>query len=228
MDVAYPLRERRPRPDPVIWSLRTLHHHHHPVDRVYLVGGWSRHLDPETVTHIPTVQGDDKYDNMVTQIDAILDSDISDDFLLMNDDFFFAQTMGSVPLYDRGPLAAYITTLADGPYRQGLESCLTVLEEWGHVDPPCTAVHTPMPTNKARLSDILDRARSAGHKSGFYRALYGAGMETTTITDPKIRGWSDVPDPEIPLFSTDETSWKGNTGVMVRNRYWRPSPWEAK
>jgi hypothetical protein len=230
VDIAYVAGTRRPSPDPLVWSLRTMAYHY-PVDRVYIAGGLPRALDPNMVHHLPTAQRGHKWGNLAENLRAIVASDIGDTFIYMNDDFFVVADVDSIPLMDRGPLDAYCETLRErgGADHQefvvGMRAQRDLLRQWGYIDPPCTDLHAPQPTDKARMAELLERvARDhPDHPVGHWRALYGAGLDSVTIRDPKHRG-------EITgtYWSSSPQSWRDTEGQWIRDRYWRPSPWEAR
>lgn len=240
MDVAYPLRHKRPgRYDPLVWSLRSLVHI--PHDRVFLAGGFAKEVDPTKVIHIPVADYGEKWTNAAANLRAVLESDISEDFIWMNDDFFFHQDMKTVPLYHRETIGETWERLGgDGRpkgsfehqnFVAGMLSQVRVLRDWGFSDdtPNCD-LHVPIVLNKTRLKEVLDyvKASHPKHPVGHFRALYGAGLSSERLADPKIKKIDRMPSPSWPFISSNEGSFRsGAVGKYVRFRYWQPSPYEA-
>jgi hypothetical protein len=82
-----------------------------------------------------------------------------------------------------------------------------------------------MPVNKARLKETL--AVIPSHMGGHFRAVYGAGLPSTPLIDPKIKTPSTMPELDWTYASSNPASWvNGMFGNFVRNRYWRPSKFE--
>lgn len=230
MDVAYPLAVKRPRPDPMIYSLRTLWHHV-GVDRVFVAGGKPLMLDYDfgEVYHLPVPEAYDKWKHIGQNLEAVLASDISEDFLWMNDDFFVTQDAPEIPLYSFRTIRDRVDYDKTAEWHRGMKSQYEILKAWGYPDDtPCTDLHVPIVLNKTRLKDLLDRVKAEfpDHPIGHFRMLYGAGLEATPIQDHKIKS-QDLPDPSWTFISTNPNSWKGPTGKLIRDRYWRKSPWEV-
>lgn len=232
MDVAYPVRHVRAAPDydPLIWSLRSVAAHF-PVDRVYLAGGIPSVIDRAKVTHLPTEPGE-KWANILANLRAVLASDISEDFLWMNDDFFFLRDMDEFPVYDRGTIRKWLSYAnQDDVYFGGMGSQAAILAAWGY-DPdstPNTDMHVPHVLNKTRLKALLDRVADEfpEHPLGHFRMIYGADSESVTLKDPKIKKSDVLPELSWPFASTDDATFTtGLVGHYLRLRYHRPSPFE--
>lgn len=235
MDIAYPAREGRRRHDPLVYSLRTVYHHL-SVDRVYIAGELPREIDPSKVVHIPTDQSADKFTNIGRNLMAVLESDISEQFIWMNDDFFFlTDHPDGFPLYDRGSMLAYCQQLNPTPegehneFVSGMWGQYQIMRAWGHgEDVKATELHVPIPLDKTELKHTIDRMSTEfpDHPIGHFRAVYGAGKESTTIPDVKLKRADQMLVPGSPFISTSDAAWKGKAGDWIRALYWRKSPWE--
>jgi hypothetical protein len=227
-DLVYPVRAgRHDQPEWLRYSLRTVHHHL-PHGRVFIVGHCPTWVDRDQVTHIATVQAGDRFDNQRVNLEAVMTCDaVADDFYWMNDDYFILRNTRSVPLFHRGRLSDYVAAAGDGDYLEGLRSCLKILRYWGFDEPLNCAVHVPMPVNKSRLVEVMTRAWADGLGGGFMRAMYGAGLSARKMTDPKVKGRDELPDLDWRYLSTAPSAWAGRAGELIRNRYWRPSPYEV-
>src|SRR5690606_40329879 len=89
MDVVYLVRPGN-RNEELRWSLRTLVNL--PHDRVWIVGHLPNWIDRHKVQYLRTEQYELKHTNTLNNLATACDhSDISDRFVLMNDDFFVLQ-----------------------------------------------------------------------------------------------------------------------------------------
>lgn len=247
MDLAVPVGGYRSPKEPewLRWVLRTWAHHY-PPDRVFIVGQWPHYLDPAQVTYIPTIQNEGKWANTETNLRAVMESDISEDFIWTNDDIFLLRDLDSLPLYASGTIADRISPMADksgsvpkptqefynGMFRQAHAASI-----WGY-DPTtalCCDLHVPIPVTKSRLKETLDRRDDLGSNialepvvpRGHWRMLYGLGLEAEVIEDRKFYG-SELPEVSDTFASIAPSAWRRNFGHYIRNRYWRASPWEAQ
>lgn len=237
MDIAIPTRKNRPSPDHLKWVLRSIYHHM-KHDRVFIVGEIPVWLAQSNVVCIPTDQTGTKHVNQGINLAAMMDSDISEDFYYWDDDIFIMRDTESIPLYARGMYTAAEFLDSRYPagndeskaYTQGLRDQLTLLQQWGFDLNTLyfTDLHAPIPLNKARLKDVLERRNvEAPHiEGGQFQALYGAGLPCIPVRDFKIRRATDLPDPSNHFVSLSPNAWKGATGKYLKMRYWHPSPYE--
>jgi hypothetical protein len=142
-----------------------------PHENIVVVGGKP---DWYTGTFIPVDSGSstNKYENTKNNIRQIVDSpDISDDFVLMNDDFYVLKPIDQVPYYHNGLLADKIAEFVRfttwSTYTNVLSRTMSVLNNLGIRDPLDYTLHIPMMFNKQKLADILP------HPIASIRTLYG-------------------------------------------------------
>lgn len=209
---------------------------HLEVDRVWIAGDLPNWIDPATVEHLPTDQSSSKFTNIGRNIRAVAESSIADDFLWLNDDFFIIEDLEEIPLHSRPePFGQLIEnwnehagTTDHKAYIRGMRRQYQLLLEWGFDERiMCSDLHVPIPLNKGRLLEVLDRAAATAPdlEAGHFRALYGAGLEMVPIRDNKRKGESlELGDP--PFVSTSPVAWQRGAGVEIRSRYWRRSPFE--
>lgn len=241
MDIAYPIRGvRASGPDPLRWSLRTAYQHL-PVDRVFIAGarrpGW---LKPhERIVFIETAQARTKHDNIGENLRAVLGSEISEEFVWLNDDFFLLSDFDEIPLWARRQslrekveaLRPDIGSPDNQAYVKGMRAQLGILSEWGFDDPICAELHVPIPLARTRAEEILDRVEREfpEHELGHFRALYGAGLPAELRDDVKVKSHTQELSENADLVSTSPVSWNvGNVGKQIRGKYWRRAPWESK
>jgi hypothetical protein len=147
-----------------------------PHDKIWVVGGkppWYRG------NYIEVPQRKSKYKNARANMDAIVASkEISDDFILMNDDFFIIDYVETPRYYHAGPLKNKInyfeTTHPRSKYTQLLKKSMRILNEQGISNPKDYALHIPFVMNKQKLAEVLPLSMS-WHLS--YGNIYAVGGE---------------------------------------------------
>ena len=140
-------------------------------DNIWVVGGkpdWYRG------NFIEVIQDKDKYQNARNNMKTIAHSkDISEHFVLMNDDFFIINPINYVETFHGGSLSDKIGIFElhsnSSPYTKLLLKTEQVLNRWGISDPLDYAIHVPMVMEKNKLKDIMN-TRIEGIS---IRTLYG-------------------------------------------------------
>jgi hypothetical protein len=143
---------------------------------------------------------------------VIANPNISEDFVLMNDDFFILRKLNSVSHYYGGLLANRYMRHQElaGPnhYANLLRKTDTVLKQQGIKEPLNYELHVPMQFNKAKLSETIDKPFKI---RSYYGNKYGIGGEE--IEDVKIYSHvrfvdsSAELDNGTPFISTDDGSF---------------------
>lgn len=181
-----------------------------PEGIVWLVGGKP---DWYVGNHIHVTQGRMAYSNARNILNAIIKSDsISNDFVLMNDDFFVMKPIDEIPVLHGGSLKkkAYMRhEIAPGAfYTNMLHSTIQSLTRNKIKDPLDYELHVPMIMNKDKLNSVLKN-------NGLWRSLYGNihNIGGTEQDDVKIYGGKPLNlnpvDIENSVFlSTDDFSFK--------------------
>ncbi|WP_434593257.1 hypothetical protein [Streptomyces sp. A5-4] len=200
-----------------------------PHRRVWIVGfrpAWLR-----DVGHIPTRQAGTKYANTTVAVRAACEHpEVSERFLLMNDDFFVMQRQADMPVLNRGPVReveTYYAARASGPYLAGMRKTRELLAELGHTDPLSFELHVPLPVDKTGMLKALDVGRRLAvvHKRTLYANL--ADLQGDRIEDVKVmhRG---PRFPHGPFLSTMPDAFThGMVGGHIRQAYFQPSPYET-
>ena len=127
-------------------------------DNIWVVGGKP---DWYNGNHIPVKQSWSKYVNARENMRAIADSDeISNDFILMNDDFFILKPTKRIGYHHGGALRDRIRNLKlkhrSSSYITMLSRTHTQLKSMGINRPLDYALHIPFIMNKEKLSKIID------------------------------------------------------------------------
>ncbi|WP_406425861.1 hypothetical protein [Streptomyces sp. NBC_01589] len=131
---------------------------HLPHGRVWLVG--HRPQWAAGVGHIPTRQAGTKYQNTTVAVRAACEHpDVSERFLLCNDDFFAMHPVEEMPVFHRGPVRrveAYYAARASGKYLRGMRETRELLESLGHPEPLSYELHVPLPVDRAGMLNVLE------------------------------------------------------------------------
>ena len=209
------------------WAANIPHRH------VWIVGHlptWAR-----DVRHIPTRQNGTKYQNTTAAVRAAcLNQDVSETFLLCNDDFFVMKPQeAGVPVLHRGPVSrveAYYTSRAQRPgrYLRGLRATRDLLVSLGHENPLSYELHVPLPVEKTGMLTALDVCRRLDvvHKRTAYGVLNNIGGEE--IRDVKVLNRSPKFDRTSPFLSTMPDSFAhGQVGQFIRHAFPRACRYES-
>lgn len=226
-DLVVPVRES-PVNEQLRYALRTWAANL-PHRKVWIVGyrpTWLRNVE-----HIPTVQPGTKYQNSTIAVRAACEHpDVSERFLLMNDDFFVTQRQTYMPVLHRGPVRdveRHYAARASGKYLAGMRETRDLLVKLGHDDPMSYELHVPLPVEKAGMLEALDVGRRLAvvHKRTLYATLARLGGEQ--IEDVKVLHRSPR-FPSGPFLSTMPDAFtNGMVGRYLRQAYFQPSPYET-
>lgn len=222
------------------YSLRSLENI--PHDKVILVGekpDWARN-----VTHVAVAQSDTKHVNWARNMaTAALSDQVSDEFLMMNDDFFIMKAVQKMPAlhfgYMRDVIACYEARYPEGSdYIARMKLLYELLVAKDSHEPISYELHTPMVLSKKNVRSMYEKSNGPLYQ---FRTYYGNMFNVggTAVADVKI-----FKDPihndslfnENPLrylqhmtfLSTTGGSFKaGVAGDYVRNSFTKKSKYEA-
>lgn len=209
------------------YSLRSVYKNA-PDGRVWLVGGKPGWYSGDFIPVRPTSH---KYNNARNNLQAIVtSSDISDDFVLMNDDFFVTKPIDSIQTYHGGLLSDKIKKYRSQPgassYTNMLMATYRTLRRRGVDAPLDYELHVPMPMTKAGLSVALKT-------NVLWRSAYGnlhsvGGLQTVDVKyygSTSLR--SSYPlDGEMPYLSSEDNSFK-EVLPMLDRLFGLPCKYEA-
>lgn len=139
-----------------------------PHDNVWVVGGKP---DWYVGNHIPVPQNSGAYENVRTSLRAIVDhTEVSQDFILMNDDFFIVKPVKDVNYFYSGTMDEKINNYMANKKSYGYITLLSntkrELKRLGYEDILDYELHVPFPMNKEKLIPILEMKT-------LWRSLYG-------------------------------------------------------
>ena len=171
-----------------------------------------------------------KFDNIVNCIKTVSENnDISDNFILMNDDFFALNPIDKLKNYHGGLLenkiARYKELRMAPKYIRLLELTLKQLKENGISNPIDYDIHVPIIMNKTILKDAINLAF-------FPRSAYGnlAKLEAIKITDVKIYSngekinWHEIINNDF--VSTEDNSFMSLKNNILNKMFDKPSQLE--
>lgn len=210
------------------YSLRSLKNI--PHERVFIFGDapvWVRGVE---VVKVPPHK--QKHDTGIANIAAACNHpEVSDPFLLMNDDFYIMAPMERVPHMNMGPLPRVISEHRKGSsYTNAMQATydrlLTLVDD--PIGLVSYEVHMPMEIDK--LDMLLALSLGEGIYGVQWRSLYGnlSGLLSTEVKDVKVyRGDTRRTYPEWPLLSTSDRTFKYHpVGRYIRESFKEPGPYE--
>lgn len=234
-DVVFPVRPGE-RNEELRYALRSLSAL--PHGKVWVAGHKPSWV--ENVRHVPRAQTGTKYRNSTRNLlAACQESDVSEQFVLWNDDFFLLRPIKAVPALHRGTMREFVEERAGsvrGAYTEGVEATAKILARLGHDDPLCYEVHVPMPMDKAGVLEAYAAAVAGGVRVPSalqMRSLYGnlARLGGEQVGDEKV-SHSDADDwsPAGRTFvSTSDKTFRWHpASKYVQELYCEPGPYERK
>lgn len=199
-----------------------------PHRNVWIIGGlpdWVRGVRwfeyPRSTTKYETVSGH--------IYRACKHPEVSDPFILMNDDFYIMKPVQAPPAWHRGTIREAIKEFEakgiQSTYLKGMRDTLRTLESAGYEDPKSYELHVPMLMRKDHR--LAAANMGIGHDVFHYRSAYGA------IAELKTRKHGDVKiyqrNQKIPtgafLSSSDDTF--EYLRPILEAAFPDPSPYEA-
>lgn len=223
-DVVIPCR---PGPNEELrYALRSLQNL--PHRNVWIIGGmpdWVRGVRfyeyPRSTT---------KYETTTQHLrTACLHPEISDPFILMNDDFYVMRPQRSLPALNRGTVAQVIAEheqrCIQSAYVDGMRATLARLEQHGHMNPLSFELHVPLTIRKRAMLSALDICAGIPvmHKRTAYAAL--AGIEGRTMKDVKVYE-AGAPIPTGAFLSSADNTFD-YLRPTLEAAFPNPGPYEA-
>jgi hypothetical protein len=176
-----------------------------------------------------------KFDNIVSCIKTITDvGAISDDFVLMNDDFFFLKDVGKVPIYHGGLLRDKIDKyieLGSRRYATLLSRTYNNLVRQGIKDPLDYDIHVPMPMNKIKLKESIKKAYFPRSGYGNVHNIGGTHIEdvkTYSNKSPLKSNSYDFKNGNMPFVSTEDGSFQEVCDTVLKDMFPNPSQYEVE
>lgn len=210
------------------YSLRSLQNI--PHERVWVFGDgpvWLRNVEKVTVP-----LGRDKQVTALNNlIAACQHEEVSDPFIVFNDDMYLMQPMERVPSWNMGPLERVI-----GEHRYGSAYRVAMQKTYDRllslVDDPSGLVsyelHIPMEIDKVDM--LMALSLGQGIHGLHNRTMYGnlSGVISTEAKDVKIyRAYKERDYLQWPLLSTSDRTFRYHpAGRYIRESFPQPSAYE--
>ena len=189
-----------------------------PHNQVFIVGGCPPNLNKSKLIHSPISQGNDRYENTTNSLKHICqDARLSDNFILMNDDFFILKPINNpeteLNLY-RGTIQEVINEIGHryetgSPYLTGMKQTHIYLRDLGYNKPLSYELHTPMVLNKKRFLALFSLPYIETIRKGHIRSIYGNVYlkDSQEIRDVKVYRDFYTPLGSDKFLSTEDNSW---------------------
>jgi hypothetical protein len=225
MDIVY-LVKNSPDNEELRYSLRSLKNLKH--DKVWIAG---HRPDWANTYHIKRYQSYDPFQNVVNLLKATCTNpDVSDDFILFNDDFFITGRT-KLETHHRG---LYETVLKryEKPYRhpnryvRAMKDTKRTLERL-NLPTYCYELHLPMIINKQKMLEAMSLVHESSLKDLNKRSLYGnyVGLKGKRVEDVKITELNKLS--RKTFISTTEKSFElGLIGEQIRKTFNRKCRYE--
>ena len=203
-----------------------------PHDKIWVVGGKP---DWYTGNYIKVSQTRSKYVNARNNLKTICASeDISDSFILMNDDFYIINKVDSVPYMYSGTLDTKIKIREDlftgNSYITLLKQTLSILSRRSKNPILDYELHVPMVMEKKKLSKVL-------RFSGLWRSAYGNMFEVGGIKVRDVKVYNinnkfysngyDINNLEYAYLSSEDNSFEMIKEKVLNKTFKTKSIYEA-
>jgi hypothetical protein len=204
-----------------------------PDAKIWIVGGKPKWYVGD---HIPVEQVGNKYANAIKNLQALAKCpDISDTFVLMNDDFFIVKKINKIEQFYNGLLSdkinKYIKITGSSLYIKKLILTNNKLLKLEIKNPIDYELHIPMVMEKEKLFNIVDNYPDCLWRS-MYGNLYNVGG--TEMQDVKIyvnqrhRDRSNEMTEESIFISTEDNSFKIMLEKTFKVLFSTPSNYEKQ
>lgn len=206
------------------YSIRSLEKHLPDVN-VWVVGGKP---DWYTGKFIPVdISSSDKFVNVKNQYRAITNApEISENFVLMNDDFFVMEPVEEIRVFHGGLMKdkyeSHRRQAGPGKYTEQLADTYNNLINLGYVDPLNYELHVPMPMTKDGLASVIDYPGMVRSAYGNKYAIGGDYMDDVKVVS---RGWS-ITSANGLFLSTLDTTFQQVSNNLLRDMFPDPSSCE--
>ena len=177
LDVVYILRNAstRWRNQEIKYSLRSISKNL-LFNKVWIVTGeLPRFIDGDRVG---LIKANDPYANKLRNAIhkislACKDDRVTDDFILMNDDFYFLKPSNEVEYFNKGRLESAVKYHATkgGYYYRAIRDTVQILRDMGIAHPIDFEVHYPIIFNKKKFIETIDKV--SDHEAFLFRSIYG-------------------------------------------------------
>ena len=202
-----------------------------PEAKVWVVGGKPNWYSGN---YIFLKQDNNKYANAVNNLKALCNTpEISENFILMNDDFFIIKKIETIEQFYNGLLSEkidkFIKITGSSMYIRKLITTNKKLNKLGFTTPLDYELHVPMPMHKAGLLDIV-----TNHPECLWRSMYGnlfnvggKQMEDVKVYKNKKHAARSAEITKNSIYlSTEDTGLTIMLDGILKDLLPNPSPYE--
>lgn len=204
-----------------------------PCRKVWIIGGKPEDINPDEFVRIPQPPSNGtKWDRVRSNFRLVAaNPGITEDFILMNDDFFINQPTTRVEPHTAGTLAQHIARI-EGNYRNRpttytieLRRAERMLEEAG-LTTNSYELHIPMIINRKKLAETLAAFPPRHATRSLYGNLHKIGG--TRQKDCKVIRPDQPFDRSAQFLSSDDSTW-GDTELanFIKQKFSKKSRWES-
>jgi len=203
-----------------------------PKANIWVVGGKP---DWYSGNHIHVDQRSTKYNNARLNLRILCQSkEISDKFVLMNDDFFIIDKINKIETYHGGLLETKLDTYEalypTSSYTKMLGSTFNQLSKKGFRKPLDYELHVPMIMDKEKLHSTLK------YKSMLWRSVYGNFFNSGGIPIVDVKVYPEGAKPNsydwknsfLPYLSTMDETFEGEVLEFMKKKFPKASPYEVQ
>ncbi len=210
-------------------SLRTLVNLRQ-VDRVVVAGAQPAWLSEDVVRVIPKKHRAGKHNDTWANLRAAVDDPrVSEEFVLMNDDFFVLHPVDAIPVLHAGVLEPRAERSAFQDKRR--DTTLDMLDRLGCEARLSYELHVPMVMHRFLMAGLMTSVEAANRADLVWkRTLYGNVAHPGVgdlAADVKIHGFDTVPaDDQVFVSTSDYTFRRAPVGEWLRRRFPKASRYE--
>lgn len=217
--------------DELRYSLRSVEKNL-PIRKVWIIGGKPEDIHPDEFIRVPQPPDDGtKWDRVRANFWRVASNqEITEDFILMNDDFFINQPTSEIEPATAGTLQDHIERIERNyrnrptAYTIELRRAQRVLEEAG-LPTNSYELHIPMIINRKKLAETLAAFPPRHATRSLYGNLHRIGGARQI--DCKVIKPDQEFSREAQYLSSDDSTW-GDTELagFIRERFPDKSRWE--
>jgi hypothetical protein len=213
------------------FSLRSVAKNLECAGRIFIVGEFPKWINKERVTNIPA---EDIYRNKLKNavhkiLLACRDPKVSDNFILMNDDFFFLKRTREVEYFNKGFLKATKRNheTKGGYYYDAIKKTISLLKDFGIDHPYDFENHYPIILNKEKFIKTFS---TIDYKADglIFRSVYHNLNRTKSEYRPdlKVYEFDEFPKNADFISTDNKVTMDSRFQRWIRRRFEKPSIYE--
>ena len=229
LDVVYVVKDSAFN-DELRYSLRSVEKNF-PCNRVWFYGGRPIGAHPDKQVIIHQTWGT-KWDNVRNMLRKIAENDeITEDFVLFNDDFFVMKPVENLPPYKWKSMESLWKGIErrnggrPSTYTKNMKKVAEELTAAGY-GTDNYALHLPMVFNRKKMLEMLDTFPDTRSPRSVYGNMF-LKKDAKSHKDVKIFRAREIPPKDPDYLSTEDFAFEnGKVGEFIRQRFPEKSRWE--